>query len=208
MARKKRKKKDHDEKVDQPPLTPFIDVIFQMLIYFMLTMHFKELEGKLLSQLPKDKGLDPTPVNYPELHEVRIFLCTDPSTIREHMNNKGRHEKRRKPNDTVAVFVELTELGTVYKTEKFGAKKQHNKNIYRTIGQKTAELWNVTPSYWDEAKKAPVILDADSEVPYEHIIGAVNSCKENGIDNMEFVGNPRFGEFYGSGEKSQFQMDQ
>ena len=38
-------------------MAPLIDVVFQLLIFFMLTMQFKEIEGKLLSRLPKTPGL-------------------------------------------------------------------------------------------------------------------------------------------------------
>ena len=34
-----------------------VDVVLLLLIFFMLTMHCQEVEGKMLSQLPKDKGL-------------------------------------------------------------------------------------------------------------------------------------------------------
>ncbi|MHC4605689.1 MAG: ExbD/TolR family protein [Planctomycetota bacterium] len=207
MSRRRRKKKARDEKVTQPPLTPFIDVIFQMLIYFMLTMHFKELEGKLLSQLPRKKGLEPQPDVHPPLNDVRIFLCTEPSAIREHMNNKGRHEQRRKDGSVCTAFVELTELGALHKTERRPAMRAPNRRLYRLIGEKTREIWEITPDYWDENRRPPVILDADSEVPYEHVIGVLNACKEAGVPELEFVGNPRFGEFYGSGEKSQFKME-
>ena len=43
-----------DDKFDEAPLTPMIDIVFQLLVFFMLTMQFKESEGKLLSQLPSD----------------------------------------------------------------------------------------------------------------------------------------------------------
>ena len=38
-------------------LTPMIDVTFLILIFFMCTLKFKTLEGKLVSYLPTDKGL-------------------------------------------------------------------------------------------------------------------------------------------------------
>ena len=36
----------------QPPLTPMIDVTFQLLIFFMLTMTFRQAEGVLPGNLP------------------------------------------------------------------------------------------------------------------------------------------------------------
>lgn len=40
-------------------LTPMIDVTFLILIFFMLTIRFRTLEGKLDSQLPKQQGVNP-----------------------------------------------------------------------------------------------------------------------------------------------------
>lgn len=42
-------------------MTPMIDVTFQLIIFFICTIKFKTLEGKLETQLPKDVGVNPTP---------------------------------------------------------------------------------------------------------------------------------------------------
>lgn len=61
------------------PMTPMIDVIFQLMIFFMCSIHFKSLEGKLYSYLPKDKGMNLTVVTDPILDEVRIALIFNES---------------------------------------------------------------------------------------------------------------------------------
>ncbi len=40
----------------KPDLTPMIDVTFLLLIFFIVTLKFKTLEGRLDSHLPKDMG--------------------------------------------------------------------------------------------------------------------------------------------------------
>ncbi len=206
MARRRRRRKVEEEVPMDLNMTPMIDVVFQLLIFFMLTMHFKEVEGKLLSQLPKDKGLAPTHVLQPELQEIRIVICAGGDT-RMHLHDKGRHEKADKDNNVCKVQVEKIEIGEVYKTELQPAKMASNKGIYMSLGEKTKQLQDSVPSTKDAARRAPVILDADSETPYEHVIGAVNACKHYGIDNIEFVGNPRHEKYYGSYQKGQFQRD-
>ena len=201
MAKRKRRSTAEVEN-EGADMTPMIDVVFQLLIFFMLTMQFKEIEGKLLSQLPKDKGLAPSHVLQPELQEVRIVICAGGDT-RMHKHDKGKHEKADKNNEICKVMVENHDIGETYLTEKHG-KGAHNKSIYAALAAKVKELVDAQPSTKDATKKAPVILDADSEVPYEHIIGAVDSCKQLGIDNVEFVGNPRHDKYYGSGQKGQF----
>ena len=195
-----------EDKPDELNMTPMIDVVFQLLIFFMLSMHFKEVEGKLLSQLPKDKGLAPTHVLQPELQEIRIVICAGGDT-RTHLHDKGKHEKADKDNNVCKILVEKIEIGDAYKTETNPGKVGANKALYLALGAKTQELYQSIPSSRDPTRKPPVILDADSETPYEHIIGAVNACKSVGIDNVEFVGNPRHDKYYGSFQKGQFQKN-
>ena len=214
MARRKRRKKVTDTEPEDLNMTPMIDIVFQLLIFFMLTLQFKETEGKLMSQLPKDKGLAPSSVIQPEFEEVRIVICAggnNPATRHHswqtHIHNKGAHEKLDKPNSQCVALVGQVEIGILYLTAEDETKKAHNLEIYKRLGIKAAELYQMTPSTKDASKRAPVILDADSEAPYEHVIGVVNSCKENNIDNIEFVGNPRHEKYYGSYKKGQFKRN-
>ena len=40
----------------QPPLTPMIDVVFLLLAFFIMTMHFGRPEGRLPAGLPRVEG--------------------------------------------------------------------------------------------------------------------------------------------------------
>ncbi len=201
MATRKRKRGAglKEERVGGPPLTPMIDVIFQLLIYFILTMQIKTVEGKLLSRLPKDKGLMSTAVDNPELEEVRIYICAG-GDIRNHFGHKkGAHEKTKKRNEKCLVYVDKNEIDWLFKTEDKEGKAAHNQGVYQRLAAMTAEIQGRTPSTQDASKLAPVILDADSEVPYEHIIGAVNACAAVDINNVEFVGNSKFKKYFSKG---------
>ena len=41
-------------------LTPMIDVVFLLLVFFMVGMKFRELDRRVEAQLPKQNGHDPT----------------------------------------------------------------------------------------------------------------------------------------------------
>ena len=66
-------------------MTPMIDVTFLLLIFFMCTLKFKVLEGKLGPYLPKDVGVNPQDAHYsPEeigagIAEARRFHRTTAS---------------------------------------------------------------------------------------------------------------------------------
>ncbi len=71
------KKKQEIEDVELE-LTPMIDVTFLLLIFFICTMKFKVLEGKLETQLPKDVGVNSSPVD-DILEKVEVDIVRDPS---------------------------------------------------------------------------------------------------------------------------------
>lgn len=60
-------------------ITPMIDVVFQLLIFFMVAAKFKTLEGKLLAYLPKDKGLKNVKVEEQKL-PIRVTLTWNVAT--------------------------------------------------------------------------------------------------------------------------------
>jgi hypothetical protein len=68
-----------DEEIEIP-MTPMIDVTFLLLIFFMCTLQFRSLEGKLSAFLPKDVGV--TNQNQEERpEEIEIVLeVIDPGT--------------------------------------------------------------------------------------------------------------------------------
>ena len=60
-------------------VVPMIDVIFCLCLFFMCSFHFKQLEGKIESWLPKDKGVFGDPVSNPVLEEIRIVMTWNAS---------------------------------------------------------------------------------------------------------------------------------
>ena len=78
MGRPKKRKRAtlHVADIDLP-IVPLVDVLMQLLIFFMCGTKFRSLEGKLLSYLPKDVGLGNSAVANPKLEEVRILLVYD-----------------------------------------------------------------------------------------------------------------------------------
>ena len=71
MARKKAEIEDVPME-----LTPMIDVVFLLLIFFIVTIKFKVLEGKLETELPKDVGVNSSPVDQ-LLEKIEIDITPD-----------------------------------------------------------------------------------------------------------------------------------
>jgi len=74
MSKRRRKPFRGDQKPMKGDMTPMIDVTFQLLIFFMLTIKFKTLEGKLAAYLPKDVGVNTSPAEPIEKAEIKLTV--------------------------------------------------------------------------------------------------------------------------------------
>lgn len=67
----------NDESLDLD-LNPLIDVTFQLLIFFMISINFRTIEGNLNSYLPKSRGMSSQKTTKkPMVEDVRIKLRYD-----------------------------------------------------------------------------------------------------------------------------------
>jgi biopolymer transport protein ExbD len=55
-------------------VTPLIDIIFCLCIFFMCSFHFKQVQGSIDSWLPQNVGNDHAAAAKPVPDEIRVFL--------------------------------------------------------------------------------------------------------------------------------------
>ena len=53
-------------------MTPMIDIVFQLIIFFLLSLKFKTIDRRIESMLPKDRGLAATPTFPEDFLKVKI----------------------------------------------------------------------------------------------------------------------------------------
>ena len=68
-----RKKRPTGTRPMQPPMTPMIDVTFQLLLFFLLTMTFRMAEGMIPGALPAKGGSGPGRIEIVEPIRVRVL---------------------------------------------------------------------------------------------------------------------------------------
>ena len=56
VSARKQRQKSRGPTTMQPPLTPMIDVVFQLLLFFLVSTHFVKMEGQIQANLPRLKG--------------------------------------------------------------------------------------------------------------------------------------------------------
>jgi biopolymer transport protein ExbD len=68
----------NDDEVLAINLTPMIDVVFQLIIFFMCAMKFKTLEEKLKLDLPEKWGIEPSPARLPPPMSIAVRVRQTP----------------------------------------------------------------------------------------------------------------------------------
>lgn len=78
-------------------MTPMIDVVFQLLIFFLCNLHYRALEGRLDAFLPRDLGRASQAEHQRTTVEVAILVAEpgerrDPADLEQAWSGSGRYE--------------------------------------------------------------------------------------------------------------------
>ena len=139
-------------------LTPMIDVVFLLLIFFMVGMKFKEVDRKLETDLPS-VGRPEEDAAPPE-HEIHIRF-----------RNFGRHDK-------------LADAAYKRTRTRHITVDQVPMKDLKAVGDKLRQLLSESPKKWQRIKSGsrkrkrkrptilddPIILDPGDNVPHEWVL--------------------------------------
>ena len=141
-------------------VTPLIDIIFCLCIFFICSFHFKQLSGKLDSWLPKDKGNQSGGPTTATMDEIRIFIrksSQGPTELAYGARSVGL--LTGDPGSDAAIFDQLENLIATQYDE------------YRSAGKQDAS----------------VIIDGEPTVPWKDVLTVLDRCKKRNIDKVEFA---------------------
>lgn len=145
-------------------MTPMIDCTFLLLIFFILTLKFKILEGRLDAALPKDMGTMSTKVE--EIEKVDILLMiSDPGQLVDDVNPENG-----KPNGL-----------KVYKNRV--VRYEVGTQVFRSI--EDLERFLATVADKDET---PVTLDPRKDIINEDVMKVLDAVIRQKFKKVSFAG--------------------
>jgi biopolymer transport protein ExbD len=162
MARRRRK----PEEPIKGDMTPMIDVTFQLLIFFMLTIKFKTLEGKLSAYLPKDVGVNTTQAEPKEKLEIKLKVIAEGTKLMPRHNQlwTGVGAFRYGPDRVVQYSV--------------GPRTTRD---LKELAKRLQELFQANP-------EQPVTLDALPGIVYDDVVQVLDQAINAGYRDITFVG--------------------
>ncbi|MCZ6601800.1 MAG: biopolymer transporter ExbD [Planctomycetota bacterium] len=155
-------------------ITPMIDVVFLLLIFFLLASRFKASEGDLKAYLPKDRGQG-TSTPTIDLYDVRVKLLWYDDQNRPTTDTKTGHVVLKVGKEVIGSRV--LEDTVTRRLEPFPDYEE----LYE-------RLIDFKGSYKGKSEKGlPVIIDARKQVPWKHVVFALDACMLAGIKDITFA---------------------
>ena len=157
-------------------MTPMIDVTFLLLIFFMCTLKFKTLEGKLAAYLPKDVGVNQSDAEPIEKVEVLVRVRNAGTK----MKPKGKDEVVPYKETDTGRWVWGNDRVLEYSVANFKTQKLSE------LGKKLKQIYTQRKALNEE--KVPSTIDARTGTVYEDITGVLDEAIEAGFSDITFVG--------------------
>lgn len=167
MSRRRRPREELP--VEKPDLAPMIDIVFNLLVFFMCATKLRTVEGAVTAYLPKGLGLLGGAAKDVTINDIRIKLLW--------------HDAQGHP----------TEADDGHVVIALGA---HRLNAPGDLEGPRAALhpaWRALHAKLLELKAAaslpdvPVIIDARPQVPTQHVVSALNEVIRAELKDVRFA---------------------
>ena len=160
-------------------MTPMIDIVFQLIIFFLLSLKFKSVEQRISTELPKDKGIQATAqfIEEKPMLTVKAFRKDMETDLPYTQFNVGNNHKVKGPAGKW--------LGTFEADDKMQIELDKTRNrIQQHISDMWAQMGN-NPETQGEIKTPPPFGQG---VPHGDIMLVLDAFLEAGVKNVQFEG--------------------
>lgn len=149
----------------QADLTPMIDVVFQLLIFFLLNLQYRALEGRLDAFLPKERGA---------AHGVASLVTPVEITLR--VVTPG---ERRDPLDPARAWSGSGPYALVGRELAYAVGPRQSRSLA------DVERWLAELVRASEERK--LVVDPREGTLYDDVVPLLDLAHEAGFDGLTFV---------------------
>jgi hypothetical protein len=165
-------------------MTPMIDIVFQLIIFFLLSLKFKTVDRRIDSMLPKDRGLAATPT-FPE-----DFLKIKIKVFRRDMSDPAKaHTMIKVDNEAKQYVLPKGWRGRLKEESKDPARVQQYDAVIAEIRQTVARKIKAHGGAVDEVKGEIVAPPPKGgAVPHGDVVQMLNIFLSVGMTDVVFEG--------------------
>ena len=165
-------------------MTPMIDIVFQLIIFFLLSLKFKTVDRRIDSMLPKDRGLAPTPT-FPE-----DFLKIKIKVFRRDMADPAKaHTMIKIDNEKKQYLLPKGWRGRLKEEEKDPAKVEQYDSVIAAVKQSVQRKIKAHGGAVEEVKGEIVAPPPKGgAVPHGDVVQMLNIFLSVGMTDVVFEG--------------------
>lgn len=152
------------------PMTPMIDVTFLLLIFFMCTLKFRILEGKLAAYLPKDVGVNIDDAEPIEKVEIVLRVRNEGTKLNPRGDGPWDGDPSRRFNFADDRLIEFS-VGPRQTTS------------LRDLEERLREIYEAQPD-------RSATIDPKPGTVYGDVVGALDAAINAGFTSITFIGAP------------------
>ena len=166
-----------DEKCEME-MTPMIDVTFLLLIFFVCTIKFKTLEGKLAAYLPKDVGVNASDAEPMEKIDISLKLKAAGRKV---------EAKRLEKDGTEVAWSSMAqgEFTLLDHKVEYGINRDSFADTEAGLKEMKLKLTQLL----DADPERAVTIKAMQGIVYKDIIPVLDACIDVGFTDVTFGGS-------------------
>jgi len=149
----------------QADMTPMIDVVFQLLIFFLCNLQYRTLEGRLDAFLPKDRGAGREEVTLVTPVEITLRVVTP--------------GERRDPLDPARAWSGSGPYELVGRELAYAVGPRQSRSLA------DVERWLTELARAAEERK--LVLDPREGTVYDDVVPLLDAAHEAGFEGLTFV---------------------
>jgi hypothetical protein len=161
-------------------MTPMIDIVFQLIVFFLLTLRFSAPEYRIESQLPKDRGLAATPQFVSDLQAIKVKLFR-----KDKDQGEKAWTKIKVGNDWETRLPDGVWTG---KAEKDAGRLAEYEKVYAQLTAKIKEEWAKQDNSPDVKGEIAAPPPDGGAVPHGDIVRVLDVFLTLGLTQVNFEG--------------------
>src|SRR5262245_25727044 len=160
-------------------MTPMIDIVFQLILFFLFNLRFKSLDYRIESSLPKDRGLAATPEMKADIPAIKVALFRE--------NAEKKDEDFTKIKIAGQEYVLKHEGWTGNRSTDMKTEDERDKKF----AQIQAKITERSKANKDLKGEIETPLPKGAAVPHGDVMRILDAFLGAGITEVNFVGTPQ-----------------
>jgi len=164
-------------------MTPMIDIVFQLIVFFLLSLKFKAVDRRIDSALPKDRGIQATQQFVEELPMITVKL------FRQDMDTPEIAHTTIKVGNSYRFELPPGDWAGLKGQEEEDRQKEYDQ-VFEDVEKAIRETWGKMGNNPDAKGEIKTPRPKGLKVPHGDVVRVLSTFIQVGLEDVKFEGAP------------------